>query len=100
MFYYSGYYYLLISSGTCCGYDTSKPKPGDEYRIIMGRSTSATGGFVRVVVPHLLLRGSNKEYQVDKSGKKLTAGGGTTLLASHGTTYGPGGQYVESLLQP
>jgi arabinan endo-1,5-alpha-L-arabinosidase len=46
MFYYSGYYYLLISSGICCGYDTSLPAPGYEYRIIMCRSTSATGGFV------------------------------------------------------
>ena len=46
MFYYSGYYYLLISSGICCGYDTSLPAPGYEYRIIMCRSTSATGSFV------------------------------------------------------
>lgn len=48
MFYYSGtgYYYLLISSGICCGYDTSRPAVGTEYRIIMCRSTSATGGFV------------------------------------------------------
>jgi len=74
MFYYSGYYYLLISSGICCSYDTSKPAPGNEYRIIMCRSTYATGGFV------------------DKDGKACTGGGGSTLLKSHGTTYGPGGQ--------
>ncbi|KAM0131533.1 hypothetical protein ACHAP3_006894 [Botrytis cinerea] len=76
MFYYSGYYYLLISSGICCGYDTSKPAQGAEYKIIMGRSTTATGNFV------------------DKNGKALSAGGGTTLLASHGNVYGPGGQGV------
>lgn len=46
MFYYSGYYYLLISSGICCGYETTLPAAGDEYRIIMCRSTYATGGFV------------------------------------------------------
>jgi len=77
--YYSsstGYYYLLISSGICCGYDTSLPSPGDEYRIIMGRSTSPTGPFV------------------DKDGKDMTAGGGSTLLKSHGYVYGPGGQGV------
>ncbi|RDW84950.1 arabinan endo-1,5-alpha-L-arabinosidase-4 [Coleophoma cylindrospora] len=76
MFYYSGYYYLLISSGICCGYDTSLPAAGQEYRIIMCRSTSATGSFV------------------DKDGKACTAGGGSTLLKSHGVVYGPGGQGV------
>ncbi|TVY82168.1 putative arabinan endo-1,5-alpha-L-arabinosidase A [Lachnellula suecica] len=74
MFYYSGYYYLLWSNGICCGYDTSKPATGAEYKIMMCRSTSATGGFV------------------DQSGVSCTANGGTILLASHGTTYGPGGQ--------
>ncbi|KAH8687433.1 arabinan endo-1,5-alpha-L-arabinosidase A [Tricladium varicosporioides] len=76
MFYYSGYYYLLWSYGICCGYDTSKPASGAEYKIMMCRSTSATGGFV------------------DKSGVACTANGGTVLLESHGTTYGPGGQGV------
>jgi arabinan endo-1,5-alpha-L-arabinosidase len=74
MFYYSGYYYLLISSGICCNYDPSKPAAGAEYCIIMCRSTSATGGFV------------------DRNGKACTADGGSTLLKSHGTVYGPGGQ--------
>lgn len=46
---------------------------------MMGRSTSATGGFV------------------DKNGVATTKNGGTVLLASHGTTYGPGGQYVLSI---
>ncbi|KAF4628192.1 hypothetical protein G7Y89_g9961 [Cudoniella acicularis] len=76
MFYYSGYYYLLWSNGICCNYDTSLPAAGAEYKIKMCRSTSATGGFV------------------DKSGVDCTASGGTILLESHGTTYGPGGQGV------
>ena len=54
----------------------TKPATGDEYKIMMCRSTSATGGFV------------------DQSGVACTSSGGTTLLASHGTTYGPGGQQV------
>ncbi|KIN02678.1 glycoside hydrolase family 43 protein [Oidiodendron maius Zn] len=76
MFYYSGYYYLLWSSGICCGYDTSLPPTGAEYHISMCRSTAATGGFV------------------DKNGVSCTKNGGSVLLASHGTTYGPGGQGV------
>jgi len=84
MFYYSGYYYLLISSGICCDYETTLPAQGDEYRIIMCRSTSATGGFV------------------DQNGIDCTASGGTTLLASHGIVYGPGGQgiFTDSSLGP
>src|ERR1700709_1985731 len=39
MFYNSGYYYLLMSAGVCCGYDSSRPAPGAEYRITMCRST-------------------------------------------------------------
>jgi arabinan endo-1,5-alpha-L-arabinosidase len=46
IFFFDGFYYLLISSGICCGYETTLPAPGSEYRIIMCRSTSATGGFV------------------------------------------------------
>jgi arabinan endo-1,5-alpha-L-arabinosidase len=74
MFYNSGYYYLLMSAGICCGYDASFPAQGAEYRITMCRSTSATGGFL------------------DASGRACTANGGTTLLASQGNVYGPGGQ--------
>lgn len=40
------YYYLFFSWGICCGYDTSRPAPGQEYRIKVCRSKSATGGFV------------------------------------------------------
>lgn len=46
IFYNGGYYYLLISSGICCGYDTSFPAAGAEYQIVMCRSITATGGFV------------------------------------------------------
>lgn len=31
-------------------------------------------------------------HQVDKSGTACSSGGGTVVLESHGTTYGPGGQ--------
>jgi arabinan endo-1,5-alpha-L-arabinosidase len=47
LYAYGDYYYLFYSSGICCGYDTSLPAPGDEYKIMVCRSTSATGGFVR-----------------------------------------------------
>lgn len=70
------YYYLFWSSGSCCGYDTDKPAAGDEYRINVCRSTSVTGPFV------------------DQSGIDCTSNGGTTVLASHGTVYGPGGQGI------
>lgn len=56
----------------------SKPATGAEYKIMMARSTSPTGGFV------------------DQNGVAATNNGGTVLLASQGTTYGPGGQYVTS----
>lgn len=74
MIYKSSYYYLLWSEGICCGYDTSRPATGAEYKIMMCRSTSGTGGFV------------------DKTGASCTSGGGSVLLESHGTVYGPGGQ--------
>jgi hypothetical protein len=76
MYYRSGYYYLFFSSGTCCGYDTSKPSPGNEYKIYVCRSATVNGPFV------------------DKSGKSCTAGGGSIVLESHGYVYGPGGQGV------
>lgn len=74
VFYNAGYYYLTWSQGICCGYDTSKPAAGAEYKIMVCRSSSATGGFV------------------DKNGADCKNGGGSVLLESHGTVYGPGGQ--------
>ncbi|RSL44962.1 hypothetical protein CEP54_014465 [Fusarium duplospermum] len=60
------YYYLWVSFDRCCNGAAST------YRIMVGRSTSITGPFV------------------DKSGKNLMQGGGTEVLASHGSIHGPG----------
>lgn len=46
MYKYGSYYYLFFSSGICCGYDSSMPAAGEEYKIMVCRSTSPTGGFV------------------------------------------------------
>lgn len=70
IFKYGSYYYLFYSKGQCCGYDSSKPAAGKEYKIMVCRSSTATGGFV------------------DKSGVSCTNGGGTVVLESHGTVYG------------
>ncbi|KAF2132117.1 glycoside hydrolase family 43 protein [Dothidotthia symphoricarpi CBS 119687] len=70
------YYYLFFSVGSCCGYDTSRPAAGKEYKIQVCRSTSVSGPYV------------------DKAGTSCLSGGGTTVLESHGTVYGPGGQGV------
>ena len=66
-----GYYYLFTSWDACCkGF-------GSTYNIRVGRSTSINGGYV------------------DKTGKALTAGGGTLVATGDGTTFnGPGGQSV------
>lgn len=50
MYKYGSYYYLFYSSGICCGYDTSMPASGAEYKIKVCRSTSATGNFVSCVL--------------------------------------------------
>ena len=76
VFKYGDYYYLFFSKGQCCGYDTSKPAAGKEYRIMVCRSTSAVGPFV------------------DKAGTSCRSGGGTKVLESHDWVYGPGGQGV------
>ncbi|KAH3235389.1 hypothetical protein KXV30_008025 [Aspergillus fumigatus] len=76
MYKYGNYYYLFFSAGICCGYDTSRPASGEEYKIKVCRSTSATGNFV------------------DANGVACTNGGGTVVLESHGNVYGPGGQGV------
>lgn len=76
MYYRSPYYYLFFSSGSCCGYDSSRPAAGEEYTVHVCRSQSAAGGFV------------------DAAGASCAEGGGTVVLASHGTVYGPGGQGI------
>lgn len=61
-----GYYYLFVSFDLCCrGADST-------YRTMVGRSTSITGPYR------------------DRAGTLMTAGGGTEILASHGSVYGPG----------
>lgn len=59
-------YYLFYNAGTCCAGANST------YHIMMGRSTSITGPYV------------------DKAGKNLLSGGGTTFLATSGNKIGPG----------
>lgn len=46
LYKYGSYYYLFFSSGACCGYDTSRPAIGEEYKIKVCRSSSPTGDFV------------------------------------------------------
>lgn len=54
MYKYGSYYYLFYSAGICCGYDTSRPASGAEYKIKVCRSTSPTSGFVRYPIFFLL----------------------------------------------
>jgi arabinan endo-1,5-alpha-L-arabinosidase len=65
---YGNYFYLFSSWDKCCAGTSST------YNIRVGRSTSATGGFV------------------DQAGVALTNGGGTLVLGSHDSIIGPGGQ--------
>lgn len=64
------YYYLWVSFDRCCNGAAST------YRIMVGRSTSVTGPYV------------------DRSGRQMMQGGGTQILASHGSIHGPGHQAV------
>lgn len=64
------YYYYFASINVCCSGTSST------YRIIMGRGTSPTGPFY------------------DRGGLDVEDGGGTILLSTHGSIYGPGGQSV------
>ncbi|KAE8381880.1 glycosyl hydrolase [Aspergillus bertholletiae] len=73
IFHYNDFYYLFFSSGKANGYDANFPAQGEEYRINVCRSSTAQGGFV------------------DQNGVSCLESGGTTVLASHGNVYGPGG---------
>jgi arabinan endo-1,5-alpha-L-arabinosidase len=64
------FYYLWVSFDKCCQGAAST------YRIMVGRSNSVQGPYV------------------DKSGKQMMSGGGTQVLASHGSIHGPGHQAV------
>ncbi|HEX5198715.1 arabinan endo-1,5-alpha-L-arabinosidase [Paractinoplanes rhizophilus] len=70
LFRHGSYYYLFVSFDLCCR------GAGSTYRIMVGRSTSPTGPFV------------------DKNGIAMTSGGGSEILAGHGSIHGPGGQSV------
>ncbi|WP_100444470.1 family 43 glycosylhydrolase [Glycomyces xiaoerkulensis] len=65
------YYYLFVSLGVCCeGADST-------YSIAVGRSTSPTGPFL------------------DRDGVDMADGGGTVVLAEHGTNVATGGQSLD-----
>jgi arabinan endo-1,5-alpha-L-arabinosidase len=65
-----GFYYLFVSFDRCCQGASST------YRVMVGRSTSVTGPYT------------------DRNGTALTSGGGTQILATHGSIHGPGHQAV------
>ncbi|MEV6842649.1 arabinan endo-1,5-alpha-L-arabinosidase [Actinoplanes sp. NPDC051411] len=70
LFHHGSYYYLFVSFDLCCRGASST------YRIMVGRSTSVNGPFT------------------DKNGTAMSSGGGTEILAGHGSIHGPGGQSV------
>jgi arabinan endo-1,5-alpha-L-arabinosidase len=67
---HGGLYYLFVSFDFCCRGAQST------YRIMVGRSSSVTGPFA------------------DRAGVAMASGGGTEILAGHGSIHGPGGQSV------
>ncbi|WP_405085048.1 family 43 glycosylhydrolase [Microbispora sp. NBC_01389] len=67
---HGGYYYQFVSFDLCCKGASST------YRIMVGRSTSVTGPYA------------------DRNGTAMTSGGGTQVLAGHGSIHGPGHQSV------
>lgn len=71
------WYYIFFSVGQCCRTEKELAPPGDEYHIVVCRSDAVTG-------PYL---------DVDKK-DCMRENGGTTVLASHGDVYAPGGQGV------
>ncbi|KAF2998923.1 hypothetical protein E8E13_006144 [Curvularia kusanoi] len=73
-------YYLFFSVGACCNIPPNLAPPGDEYRVAVCRADAVTGPYT------------------DREGKNCkTDNGGTTVLASHGDVYAPGGQGVMKL---
>ncbi|KAF4030191.1 Glycosyl hydrolases family 43 [Phytophthora infestans] len=66
----------FTSNGSCCQFDKKRPAKGKEYRILVCRSKSPTGGFV------------------DKDNVDCRNNGSSIVLESHDWVYGPGGQGV------
>ncbi|WP_103349941.1 arabinan endo-1,5-alpha-L-arabinosidase [Amycolatopsis sp. CA-128772] len=64
------YYYQYVSFDLCCRGASST------YRVMVGRSTSVTGPYA------------------DRNGVPMTSGGGTEVLAGHGSIHGPGHEAV------
>ncbi|KAH3971784.1 arabinan endo-1,5-alpha-L-arabinosidase [Parastagonospora nodorum] len=71
------FFYVFFSVGQCCRRDFELALPGDEYHIVVCRAE-------RIIGPYFDRKGRNC----------LTQNGGTTVLASHGDMYAPGGQGV------
>jgi arabinan endo-1,5-alpha-L-arabinosidase len=70
IYHHGSYYYLFASFDFCCrGADST-------YRVMVGRSSSITGPYT------------------DRNGTAMTSGGGTQVLAGHGSIHGPGHQAV------
>jgi arabinan endo-1,5-alpha-L-arabinosidase len=77
MFRNEKFYYIFFSVGQCCRLENALVPPGDEYHVAVCRAKKITGPYF------------------DKEGKNcVTESGGTTILASHGDVYAPGGQGV------
>jgi len=77
----SSYYFLFFSDGTTPLVGaTTRPPPGAEYKVLVGRGTGASGPFY------------------DNNGHDLTLNmsppTGTLVLGSHDNIYAPGGQSV------
>jgi arabinan endo-1,5-alpha-L-arabinosidase len=71
------FYFVFFSVGKCCNKAPYLAPPGDEYHIAVCRAKSVTGPYF------------------DRDGKDCQMqNGGTTILASHGDVYAPGGQGV------
>jgi arabinan endo-1,5-alpha-L-arabinosidase len=70
VFRHNGMYYLFVSFDFCCQGAKST------YRVMVGRSASITGPYV------------------DRAGVAMTSGGGTEILAGHGSFHGPGHEAV------
>ncbi|TFK90479.1 glycoside hydrolase family 43 protein [Polyporus arcularius HHB13444] len=77
----SQYYFLFFSDGvTPLNGSTTRPPAGQEYKVLVGRSTSPTGPFVGQL-GHALTENLNPPT-------------GTLVLGSHDNVYAPGGQSV------